>query len=65
VPAYVVYDTTISYELGALDAGLRGLRTSLNVQNVFDREFISDCNYAFGCYYGQERVASVEMTYDW
>lgn len=65
VPAYVVYDATISYDLGGLDAGLRGLRTSLNVQNVFDREFISDCNYAFGCYYGQERVASVEMTYDW
>ena len=21
--------------------------------------------YSFGCYYGQERVASVEMTYDW
>jgi iron complex outermembrane receptor protein len=65
VPAYVVYDTTISYDMGKLDASLRGLRTSLNVQNVFDREYVSDCNYSFGCYYGQERVAAVEMTYDW
>lgn len=65
VPAFVVYDTTVSYDLGKLDRGLRGLRTSLNVQNLFDREYVSDCNYSFGCYYGQERVASVEMTYDW
>lgn len=64
VPAFVVYDTTVSYDLGKLDAGLRGSHTSLNVQNVFDREYISDCNYFFGCFYGQERVASIEMTYD-
>jgi iron complex outermembrane receptor protein len=65
VPAFVVYDTTVSHDLGKLGSGLRGLRTSLNVQNLFDREYVSDCNYSFGCYYGQERVAAVEMTYDW
>ncbi|GLO59186.1 TonB-dependent siderophore receptor [Pseudomonas sp. ITEM 17296] len=65
VPAYAVYDATVSYDLGKFDASLRGLQASLNVQNIFDREYVSDCNYAFGCYYGQERVASVEMTYDW
>ncbi|MDD1016403.1 TonB-dependent siderophore receptor [Pseudomonas rubra] len=65
VPSFVVYDTTISYDLGKLDPSLRGLQTSLNVQNLFDREYVSDCNYSFGCYYGQERVASLEMTYDW
>lgn len=65
VPSFVVYDTTISYDMGKLDPSLRGLQTRLNVQNVFDREYVSDCNYSFGCYYGQERVASVEMSYDW
>lgn len=65
VPSFVVYDTTISYDMGKLDASLRGLQTRLNVQNVFDRKYVSDCNYSFGCYYGQERVASVEMSYDW
>ncbi|HDS1736949.1 TPA: TonB-dependent siderophore receptor [Pseudomonas putida] len=65
VPAYAVYDTTVRYDLGKLDPSLRGLNASLNVQNVFDREYVSDCNYSFGCYYGKERVASVEMTYDW
>ncbi|PRN02315.1 TonB-dependent receptor [Pseudomonas sp. LLC-1] len=65
VPAFAVYDATVSYDLGKLDPSLRGLQASVNVQNIFDREYVSDCNYAFGCYYGQERVASVEMTYDW
>jgi len=65
VPSYTVYDATLRYDLGRLDAGLKGLQASLNVQNLFDREYVSDCNYAFGCYYGQERVASVQMTYDW
>ncbi|MFK9084681.1 TonB-dependent siderophore receptor [Pseudomonas neuropathica] len=65
VPSYVVYDATVSYDMGKLDPSLRGLQTRVNVQNIFDREYVSDCNYAFGCYYGQERVASVEMTYDW
>ncbi|MNH23201.1 Ferrichrome-iron receptor precursor [compost metagenome] len=65
VPAYAVYDATVSYDMGKLDPSLRGLQASVNVQNIFDREYVSDCNYAFGCYYGQERVASVEMTYDW
>ncbi|WP_053164344.1 TonB-dependent siderophore receptor [Pseudomonas sp. P1.8] len=65
VPSWVVYDTTVSYDMGKLDPSLRGLQTRLNVQNIFDREYVSDCNYSFGCYYGQERVASVEMTYDW
>lgn len=64
VPSYVIYDTTLSYDMGKLDPGLRGLQTSVNVQNLFDREYVSDCNYAFGCYYGQERVASVDVTYN-
>jgi iron complex outermembrane receptor protein len=65
VPSWVVYDTTVSYDLGKLEPSLRGVQARLNVQNIFDREYVSDCNYSFGCYYGQERVASVEMTYDW
>ncbi|WP_095188315.1 TonB-dependent siderophore receptor [Pseudomonas sp. Irchel 3E19] len=65
VPSYVVYDTTVSYDMGKLSPSLRGVQTSVNVQNIFDREYISDCNYSFGCYYGQERVASVEVSYDW
>ncbi|MGR1220883.1 TonB-dependent siderophore receptor [Metapseudomonas otitidis] len=64
-PAYVVYDTTLRYQLGELSADLKGLQASLNVQNLFDRDYVSDCNYAFGCYYGQERTASLEVTYDW
>ena len=64
-PSFVVYDTTISYDLGRVSPTLKGAEASLNVQNLFDREYVSACNYAFGCYYGQERTASVEVSYDW
>lgn len=50
--------------MGKATSSLRGVTTSLNVQNIFDREYVSHCNYSFGCYYGQERVASLDVTYD-
>lgn len=64
-PSFVVYDATVSYDLAALDPGLKGVSTSLNVQNLFDREYVSSCNYSFGCYYGQQRTAALEVKYDW
>ncbi|WP_426134162.1 TonB-dependent siderophore receptor [Pseudomonas sp. PWP3-1b2] len=64
VPGFVVYDTTVSYDMSKVSPSLRGVQTSLNVQNVFNREYVSHCNYSFGCYYGQERVASLDVTYD-
>ena len=41
MPSYVVYDTTVSYDMGKLDPSLRGLQASVNVQNIFDREYYS------------------------
>ena len=64
-PSFVVYDATLSYDLAALDPGFKGVSTSLNVQNLFDREYVSSCNYSFGCYYGQQRTAALEVKYDW
>lgn len=64
-PSFVVYDATVSYDLGRVSPTLKGAEASLNVQNLFDREYVSACNYAFGCYYGQERTASLQVSYDW
>ncbi|MDE1169065.1 MAG: TonB-dependent siderophore receptor [Pseudomonas sp.] len=64
-PAFVVYDATLNYDLAFLDPAFKGLQASLNVQNLFDRTYVSSCNYNFGCYYGQERTASLQMSYDW
>lgn len=64
-PSYVVYDASVSYDLGRVSPTLKGAEASINVQNLFDREYISSCNYAFSCFYGQERTASVAVTYDW
>ncbi|NWD27598.1 TonB-dependent siderophore receptor [Pseudomonas yamanorum] len=65
VPSFVVYDATVSYDLSRVSPTFKGAEASLNVQNVFNRDYVSSCNYAFGCYYGQERTASLAVTYDW
>lgn len=64
-PSFVIYDASVSYDLAALDPAFKGVSTRLNVQNLFDREYVSSCNYSFGCYYGQQRTASLDVTYDW
>ena len=64
-PSFVVFDATVSYDLSRVSPTFKGAEASLNVQNLFDREYVSSCNYSFGCYYGQERTASLAVSYDW
>ncbi|WP_099867406.1 TonB-dependent siderophore receptor [Pararhizobium haloflavum] len=40
------------------------LRASLNVNNVFDEEYLSSCS-AFGCYYGNGRTIGGKLTVRW
>ena len=64
-PSFVVFDATVSYDLSRVSPTFKGAEASLNVQNLFDREYVSSCNCSFGCYYGQERTASLAVSYDW
>lgn len=64
-PAYLVFDAALRYDLGLIDASLRGLEGTINVQNLFDKNYVSSCNYAFGCYYGRARTVSAGVTYRW
>ncbi|XAH22918.1 TonB-dependent siderophore receptor [Xylophilus sp. GW821-FHT01B05] len=64
-PAYAVFDAALRYDLGQIDSRLRGVEGSLTVQNLFDKTYISSCNYAFGCYYGKARSATANVTYRW
>ncbi|WP_222863930.1 TonB-dependent siderophore receptor [Pigmentiphaga aceris] len=45
-PAYTVFDAALRYDLGEINAGWRGAELTLNVQNLFDKEYISNCNYS-------------------
>lgn len=65
LPSYTVFDAAVHYDLGRVDAALRGAQVSLNVQNLLDKTYVSSCNWELGCYYGKARTVSAEVAYRW
>lgn len=64
-PAFAVVDASLRYDLAHVSPALRGLVASLTVQNLFDKTYVSSCNYSFGCYYGKARSMMAGVTYRW
>jgi iron complex outermembrane recepter protein len=59
VPAVTLADAALHYERG-------NYRVALNVNNVFDKEYIAACfNFEAGCNYGQRRVVLGSLIYRW
>ncbi|WMD21734.1 TonB-dependent siderophore receptor [Achromobacter seleniivolatilans] len=64
-PAFAVVDASLRYDLAHVSPTLRGATASLTVQNLFDKDYVSSCNYSFGCYYGKARSMMANVTYRW
>lgn len=64
-PAYALFDASLRLDLGLLSSSLRGVEGTLSVQNLFDKRYVSNCNYAFGCYYGKARTVAAGAVYRW
>lgn len=62
--AYTVYDAAVRYDLGQLDASLRGASVSLNANNLFDKEYLATCD-GFYCYAGDPRRVTASIGYKW
>lgn len=58
VPSYTLYDAALRYQT-------RAWRFSLNVENLFDRRFISGCQSYSVCAFGNERTVLASAKYDW
>lgn len=65
VDSYVLVDAMVSYELGKLDASLKGVELALNASNLFDKEYVAGCFSDLGCQYGQQRTVYASVTYNW
>ncbi|MCY1314868.1 Ferrichrome outer membrane transporter/phage receptor [compost metagenome] len=48
----------------ALTYKKNGYKASLNVQNLFDKDYVANCS-SFGCYYGDGRTFMGKLTYSW
>jgi iron complex outermembrane receptor protein len=53
VPAYTLYDASVSYDLA--NVGLKGTSVRLNANNLTDEKYVASCGNLNYCYYGEER----------
>ena len=58
VPAYVLADLAVHYELN-------NWRFALNVTNLTDKVYVANCQTATACFYGDRRRAVASVSYKW
>ncbi|WP_114944534.1 TonB-dependent siderophore receptor [Microvirga calopogonii] len=58
VPAATVFDAAIRYTR-------ENFTVALNVNNLFDNEYVSSCDTQYTCNYGAGRVATLKASYKW
>lgn len=61
VAGYTLADATIKYDLARF--GLPGSSVGVNVNNLFDREYVSSCYRDYACYWGAERQVVATATF--
>lgn len=61
VGSYTVADAMVKYDLARV--GLPGSSVGVNVNNLFDREYVSSCYRDYACYWGAERQVVATATF--
>jgi len=61
IPSYTITDAALYYDL---NSWLDGARLSLNVSNLFDREYVAHCDTT-SCYWGEGRTVRGTFNYRW
>ncbi|WP_322516633.1 TonB-dependent siderophore receptor [Rhodopseudomonas palustris] len=64
-PAYTVVDAALKYELENLSPRLKGTALTLNVNNLFDKEYYSSCSSTYYCQFGNRRTILAGLRYRW
>nr|WP_246856823.1 TonB-dependent siderophore receptor [Brenneria sp. CFCC 11842] len=65
VPAVDLYDAKVSYELGGLTPSLKGVSAQINLNNIFDKEYVASCASNTACFYGIGRTVTATVNYEW
>jgi iron complex outermembrane recepter protein len=65
VPAFVLYDMLVRYELGAISPQLKNWDVALNIKNLMDTRYVGSCDDAFDCYYGPGRNVTGTIRARW
>jgi iron complex outermembrane recepter protein len=64
IPASTTFDAALSYDFGMRHKEWKGLSAALNVNNVFDKTYVSFCT-AGGCRWALGRTVLGTLTYRW
>ncbi len=65
VPSYALVDARIGYDFGYRTPQLKGVRLALNVTNLFDKTYVSQCDGELMCTYGSRRRLLATLSYRW
>ncbi len=65
VPSVTLVDAALRYDLQYLSRDLRGLQLAVNVNNLFDKEYVGRCDSATACFYGYRRSVIGTIAYRW
>lgn len=65
VPSVTLFDLMLDYDLGRASPSLKGMQVALNVQNLFDKEYIASCSGDSWCWYGYQRSIKASLRYRW
>ncbi|ETD71354.1 ferrioxamine B receptor [Pelistega indica] len=65
VPPVTLVDIGVKYDLGSLNSQLKGLQTSISINNLFDKKYVSSCAGLNYCYYGEGRNILANIAYKW
>jgi len=55
----------LRYDLGRALPSMQGVQLSVNALNLFDKEYVSTCISANGCYWGTRRTVLAALKYRW
>lgn len=65
VPKVTLVDLMLDYDLGRASPALKGMQVALNVQNLFDKEYIASCSGESWCWFGYQRSIKASLRYRW
>lgn len=61
VDSYTVWDGAIKYDLARV--GMPGSSLAINVNNLFNKKYVSSCFATYACYWGAERQVTATATF--
>lgn len=64
-PSYAVVDAALRYDLAMIARELKGAELTLNVTNLFDKEYYSSCSSNIYCQFGNRRLILAGLRYRW